>query len=153
MIGQGFDKTVRADGTPISIDLVTGEFVIGATNLPGPTVRVWREPFIYDPQKSLPEAWRYELVWPGGKVQATDDVFCYLAPQDGYKEKLEVSIHKGDPNFRFRDKCSFYFVNQQGQYGRGTIEIWADYTEEKVLASLSVCWNPDGSRNLEPKPE
>jgi len=161
LVGRWFEKTVRADGTPISLDLENEQYVghkgwktiIDATNLPGPTVRVWREPFLYDPQTSLPEAWRYEFVIPGGKAQFTEDEFCYLAPEIGCKDKLEVSFHKGDSNFRFRDKRSLYFVNQKGKYGQGIIEIWSDYTEDKAIVTLSVSWNPDGSRNLEPKPE
>jgi hypothetical protein len=153
LTSQGFEKRVRADGTPISLDVSSGQFVIGATTLPGPTVRVWREPFFYDPQTSLPEAWRYELIWPKGRVQFTEDTFCYLAPESGYQDKTEVNIIKGEPNFRFRDKRSFYFINQASQFGRGELEIYADYTEEKVLVIFSICWNPDGTRNLEPKPQ
>jgi hypothetical protein len=153
LIGRGFEKKVRADGTPISLDLTTGEFVIGATNLRGPTVRVWRDPLVFNYQTGLPNVWSYELIWPNGKIQPTSDIFCYFAPESGYEDKLGKTIRKGDPDYRFEDKQAFYFVNQQGQYGRGVLEILANRRGDTALVMLSVCWNPDGSRNLEPKPE
>ncbi len=161
LVGRYFEHRIRADGTPVSLDLQHEKYVgskgwktvANATQFPGPTVRVWREPFLFDPQSSRPNSWRYELIWPGCKFQTTKDIFCYLAPVDGYAEKIAFSFNKADADFRLRDECTFYFVNQQGQFGRGSINIRADYTEEEAYVNLSVCWNPDGSRNLEPKPE
>jgi hypothetical protein len=152
LINQGFEKKVRADGTPISLDLQSGKFVIGAANLPGPTVRVWRDPLVFDFQTALPKEWRYELMWPNGKICAPNNVFFYLAPENGYIDKWTRTIREGDPDYRFTDKIQFYFVNEKNQFGRGTLEILADRRDDTALVALYVSWNPDGSRNLEPKP-
>ena len=159
LVGRSFDRTVPVDGTSVSLDLVNEQFlgnngwktVVGAEIPPGPTLRIWREPAFFDPQRTRPTAWRYELTWPKGKFQSTDDALCYLAPSSGYGEKLEMSTHAEDRDFRLRDKRAFYFVDPAGRYGRGSLEVWADYGETTALATLYVFWNPDGSRNLEPE--
>ena len=147
-----FEQKISADGTPIAFNTMTGQPIIGMTNPSNPTLRIWRDPLRFDYQKSMPEEWRYEFIWPGGNVQPTQDTFCYRAPDKDYSDKIEQTFRKGTSGYRLREKQSFYFINGLHQFGTGVLEIWADRNGDEAEVMLSMSWNPDGTQNLEPEP-
>lgn len=148
-----FKVNLRADGTPVTFDFQSGGFVIGQTNTTGPTLRVWRDPLVFDHRTAPIKEWHYELVWPNGKICPAKDAFPYLAPKDGYLKKVGAQFKAGEGDFGYDKTFLFYFINEAGQFGNGSLEIIADWRGEDIhgaQVSLSVSWNPDGSRNLEP---
>ncbi len=147
---QSYQMNVRADGTPLTLDLQSGYFMLERTNFTGPTIRVWRDPLFYRDRTAEPKEWRYVLFWPSGKVCANHDIFPYLAPEQGYSNVYQASFLKAETNYSGVDHLSFYFINADHRYGIGKLEVKADCCDEEVFVRLSVRWNPDGTRNLEP---
>ena len=151
LIERRISRKLRADGTPLALDLETGLSAVGSASARGLIARVWREPLEFDYRTATPDVWRYELAFPEGRLRSTEEVFCYLAPEEGYESSVEETIRRGEGNYRYRAKRKFYVLTGRRLYGRGVLEVWADRMDETALVEVQVWLNPDGGRNLEPK--
>lgn len=100
-----------------------------------------------------PYKWNFEIDMLGGGIQKTDDLFLYQAPETGYNPILTVLHEASDPNWIREQTFIFYFKTNKNKYGRGEIFVSNWENESEVYCRMSITWNPDGSRNLEPKPE
>ncbi len=100
-----------------------------------------------------PYRWEFEINMPGGGIQKTKDDFLYLAPDADYSHNLSV-VHQADEvSWIWEQRIAFYFKTNNGKYGHGEVFISNWQNQDEAWCELSLTWNPDGSRNLEHKPE
>ena len=97
--------------------------------------------------------WGVEVNMLGGGVQKTDDPFLYESPESGYSSVLSIRHEAGDANWIWEQRIVFYFRTKTGKFGHGEMFISNWQNQDEIYCELGLTWNPDGSRNLEPKPE
>ena len=97
--------------------------------------------------------WGFEISLLGGGVQKTDDPFLYQAPESGYSSVLSIRHETGDADWIWEQRIVFYFKTRTGKYGHGEMFISNWQNQSEIYCELALTWNPDASRNLEPKPE
>lgn len=141
-VTPNFPVSVPRDGTPIAVDLLHRKF--GAE---GPLQIMQIKPEYLDANKAT--AWRFRMeIRDGGFVEHTDE-FPFEAPESGYQPVIDFDFKVGETNWATALARRYYIVfGQPRQYGWLSIEtrIGSDG------ARLEYAINPDGSRNLEPKP-
>lgn len=134
---------VARDGTPLSIDLVTGATSTReAGNL---VVRCWTE----DQGKSSGQKydWHCRVTIPGGGIVPTDEEFAFVAPETGYKPSTEITMQAERADWTSDVDLKFFFRLADGRYGRMTFSMIAGGQHFCMIDSVL---NPAGSRNLEP---
>lgn len=114
--------------------------------------RVWREPAILNTEQPELQLWKYSMSWRGARLQLTADVFPFEAPEDGYEEQVGETFTRGEDGFLDQLQRALYFRTDSGLYGRAELRIRAGDFGEEIGVYIDACWNPDGSRNLEPMP-
>lgn len=115
-------------------------------------VRIRRYPAVLNADQPRLQSWRYEMRWRGARLQLTRDVFPFEAPEDGYEEQVGETFTRGEDGFLDQLQRSLYFRTDSGMYGRAELRIRAGDFGEEIGVYIDACWNPDGSRNLEPMP-
>jgi hypothetical protein len=134
---------IPRDGTPVSIDLVTGATESGEKG--SLVLRCWTE----DKGKRSAEKydWRCVVTIPSGGVVATDEEFPFSAPETGYKPTAEIKMPADRTNWNSQADLKFYYRLADGRYGRMTFSMIAGGQHFCMIDSVL---NPSGSRNLEP---
>jgi len=135
----------RIDGTPSYVDLTEGKN--GLAPFGDLTVQFTRSERNTDQRFD----WTFTLgVVGGGLIEATDE-FMFLAPEDGYQPKFEITHKANDSDWANQERHKFYVKSQDGQhYARIEITI-IPYYQNKAAYDLNWDLNPNGSRNLEAK--
>ena len=134
---------VPRDGTPVSIDLVTGATAHGQNgNL---VIQCWTQDQGKKPGEKYD--WRCTVTVPGGGEVPTSDEFAFQAPEGGYMPSTEVQMIAGQPDWKDDVDLKFYFRLADGRYGRMTFSIIAGGQHFCIIDSVL---NPSGSSNLEP---
>ncbi|HEY3857107.1 MAG TPA: carboxypeptidase-like regulatory domain-containing protein [Verrucomicrobiae bacterium] len=143
--GSSWRGKVACDGTTNCFDLISGK--------PSPEgnleMTCTRDPLNYEPTNRFPYAYKYEIQFIGGGVQAADDEFSYLAPADGYSAKVTIERKLGDPKWRAGIDQEFYFKTSEGHYGRISVVWDAGHRPPPTIMRWECSINPSGSRNLE----
>ena len=135
---------IPRDGTPVSIDLVSGANTTGENgNL---VVRCWTK----DQGKKSGEKydWRSVVSVPGGGIVLTDEEFPFSAPESGYKPSIEINMPEDKAHWQSEGNLKFYYRLADGRFGRMTFSMIAGGQHFCLIDSVL---NPSGSRNLEPK--
>ncbi|MDH4475374.1 MAG: carboxypeptidase-like regulatory domain-containing protein [Verrucomicrobiaceae bacterium] len=139
-------KRVAHDGTPVGLDLKTPQ-PVAADGAPI-QVRVW----VIDakPQQWSGYRWKAEIRVPGGGFRVREDELDFEAPEDGYTEVLEFSMHPTDPSesWASRIPSNDYFIKLgDGTYARGVLNL--STLPDRAMVSLESWWNETGGRNLQ----
>ena len=114
---------------------------------------VKRERRIETPEDQSPYTWGFEINMLGGGIQLTSDPFLFLAPETSYLPMFSASHKAGDSGWVREQKIIFYFKTSANQYGHGEAFISNWMNQDGIYCEMSLAWNPDGSRNLESKPQ
>ena len=150
MIHKKIEARISCDGSPITVDLLTGQRAEKGGDL---TLSLTRKPLNIDLGK--PFDWSLKLtVAEGGLIEITD-YYPNQAPMDGYESVISKEIHAGPPHFTGNAfDHSYYFKSRDGKvYGRMKVHIQADYQPPPTRFEIEVFANPAGSRNLEYDPK
>ena len=143
LTGLKHNYRIPRDGTPISIDLVTGATTVGENgNL---VVRCWTQ----DVGKRSGEKydWRCLITVPGGGVVPINEEFPFQAPESEYVLTSEIAMPANRTNWTSDVDLKFYYRLPDGRYGRMTFSMIAGGDHFCMIDSVM---NPSGSRNLEP---
>ncbi len=133
---------VPRDGTPVAINLVTGN----ASNSENGDiiVKCWTQ----DAGKSPGEKydWRCLITIPQGGLVLTIEEFAFIAPSSGYLPSTEIVMPADAPNWSSNVSFKFYYRLADGRYGRMTFSMVASGHH---FCMIDSALNP-GSSNLEP---
>ncbi len=98
--------------------------------------------------------WTCTIQLERGGVQRSVDEFMFLAPGEGYFEKLEIAMKASNPNWRQVADVDFFVRTASGKFGRFSAHIagplFAD--EPRARVTLTGAINPAGDRSLESPP-
>ena len=96
--------------------------------------------------------WTFTLELERGGIQHSIDEFMFLAPADGYIQRLEITMKATNPNWRQKATVGFFARTASGKYGRFVIDVSGPYFGDGPRARVRIdgALNPAGSRNLEP---
>ena len=99
--------------------------------------------------------WSVSIVPVNGGIVETDDLYMNLAPVSGYQAKLEINMHKDNPNYQkaLLNKRYYITLNNGQKYGSLFVNIMPFVSIEDDACSIQITSkiNPTGSRNLELK--
>jgi hypothetical protein len=146
-----FQKNTRTpyDGTPVFFDLLEGEVHLDAA-VGDLRVTLHRSPLKVQFGGKTPYDWTATVEAVDGGVLESDDEFMYVAPENGYRTKLDITMPASAPNWSHRVKLAFYLKGRAGRlYGRVLVEFKTDSQQDKTGFSIDSVVNPSGSRNLE----
>jgi hypothetical protein len=154
----GFD--ILPDGTQLRINLMTGKKVASGGDL----VITLKHPKAEKGQQRLEHSpWTAQFIVAGGGFVESTARLMYLAPENGYVEKLVLGVTGQEPKVYWQGN---FYVNQStarkqyylklgnGCYARVIVEVLAE-TSPLFDSVVSLQWwlNPKpGSRNLEYDP-
>lgn len=133
---------VPRDGTPLRLDLMTGDTrTAGGADL---IAQCWTE------DEGKPSGarynWRCRIVASGG-LMITDEEFPFTAPENGYAPFFEIQMPADRPDWKNDVDLKFFYRLADGRYGRMTFSMIAGGQHFCMVDSFL---NPAGSRNLEP---
>jgi hypothetical protein len=147
LVGSTWRGKVACDGPTHRFDLVSGHPSTNG-NL---EITCSRVPVNLPPSNIKPFTYELQIAIIGGGVQATDDEFTYLAPENGYS-----------PNLRFGQKADalkwdrktpipkeYYIKTADGHYGRISVNWDLAFAQSPTYLEWECSINPSGSRNLE----
>lgn len=140
-IGIGQIAQLHHDGTPIEIDLLTGNQVpIGNGQL---KLELWRDISDINAQHFN---WKIQLSVPNGGLVETDEEFDFQAPQSGYQPSIVIDMPATNQNWQGEVNSKYYIQLANGDYGRIDFYLLAYNGAFTVHSAV----NPTGSQNLEP---
>jgi len=146
LVHQDFHFLIPCDGTPISVDPMTGKIVKNSGDL---TISFARNPVQI--RRGTPFEWSLTLDVPNGGLQEIHDAYPYEAPADGYQPTITITTGPNPPNYVDSTEKSYYYQSPDGKYyGRITITLQADFQPPPTFFHIDAYLNPSGSRNLEP---
>ena len=87
----------------------------------------------------------------GGFIE-TDDIFMYLAPEDGYQKKITIVLDKNDNTWTTSLEKKFYLKSRNGNVYSSLICKFISHPSGEGLVSISTFINPNCSTNLEYDP-
>jgi hypothetical protein len=141
-----FHKNFRVprDGTPVLVDLATGNLTQSSEN--SLVVECWtgddvkKQGWKYD--------WKCQVSVPGGGLQIYSEQFPFLAPQDGYvlSDLIDMTV-TNNVSWAYDVQHNYYIHTTAGNFGRIVFGMIAGGDNFCVIDSY---FNPSGSRNLEP---
>ncbi len=105
--------------------------------------------FVAEQGKEIKRAdWKVIFRSKSGGMLESDEPFMYLAPEDGYQQKIIVEQHKDDPEFKSKVSKRYYLKSRSGKlYARLEMEITPFYNDYSLIY-MRYWVNPNGSRNL-----
>lgn len=138
------------DGTPLAIDLATGETGSGDAAL---EIRCWATPEKrYGEGRNAPFDWRFEISVHGGGLLAREDPNRVMAPEEGYGSVVAVEMPGSLPTTEWRwsvSNLSYWVRLGNGTYAMFGLSVRAG---RQNLVYVDSWHNPTGSRNLEHDP-
>jgi hypothetical protein len=140
-VKQKLGVEVPVDGTPVSVDLMTGRVGEGGQLQIAQT----------KPERSGvsgAKEWSFQMAVPDGGFVEENDEFPFEAPEGGYRPIVQLVFKAGTTNWMTNFKKSYYIAfGKPRRYGRLMVETGIGMAG----ARLEYAINPDGSRYLEPK--
>jgi hypothetical protein len=138
---------VPKNGTPVNIDLATGQRAAAGAN--GVRIEVWTQD-----QRANAEGhydWRCRVSVPGGGLLELKEQFHFEAPEIGYQDYDEIVMRSTDPSWRKRFKRNYFAQLPSGNYARFQFEFTSGGDHFFMMESYL---NPSpGRRNLEFDPQ
>jgi len=131
------------NGSPVFLDLLN--CVVG--NDGQLKIEGWKELKDF---KTTQNSWGFRLTIPNGGLIEENDEFPFEAPDSDadYQSVMEWHFKNGDPDWKGSLKKSFYIkFGNPPRYGIVSVQT----TAFAPGVYLNYLFNPDGSRNLEPK--
>ncbi len=142
-------RSVPADGTPVFLNLVTGEF----GNEPVPStdlcIAVRRTPENLNAPPQGPSHWAVNIRVKRGGVLQTEDLFAYWAPETGYVAELDAVPVRNVPGDMWSAKLKFYLKVRERLHARLEMHCYLDDSGRPKSVRYTTWLNPTGSRNLE----
>lgn len=144
MASAKLDDTIPCDGTPVSYNLLTGKRAPNGDMI----VKLIRSPV--NIVRGKPFDWTLQLEIQNGGLVEQSDAYPNQAPAEGYQSSVTIDMPAKGASWTEHLTRPFYFKSRGGQnYGRMTIEIYADFQPSPTVFSALIYANPSGSRNLE----
>jgi len=138
---------VPKNGTPVSIDLATGERTSASANCL--KVEVWTQNQTLN--TADPYHWRCRVSVPGGGLVERKEQFDFEAPAAGYQQYDEIVMLSNDPLWKKRFKKNYFARFPSGNYARLQFEFTSGGDHFFMVTSYL---NPrPGSRNVEFDPQ
>jgi hypothetical protein len=136
---------IPKDGSPVLIDLATGNTTTASESA------FKMECWTHDNEKK--EGWKFDwkcrISVPGGGLQIYDGGFPFLALEDGYVSEEIIDMPVADnPQWAEDVQRKFYIKTADGHFARMEFRMIAHGDH---FCQIDSFFNPDGSRNLEPK--
>jgi len=142
--------SVPCDGTPVYLDLVTGKS--GTNSAPCDMVlTLLREPQDLLRNQIKQFNWSLDIQMPDGGLQTNVTEFPYLAPADGYTNRLYQAYLTNEAGWKRVAELALFIHNRRGQhYGHVKFRVEGGWGEGPVIfLRYEAIINPAGSRNLE----
>jgi len=152
LISFRIEKYIPVDGTPVSLDLQTGQQVASGGDL---TIRLQS---VTKPSVRAEYDWQVSMqMVDGGIIQDSSGLGLqkmFQAPDSGYEPEFDLSFQKNTRQWTPRFNDDFYFTSQGSKcYGKLWLEVDTDVVRNgTALVTLKGYLNPSGSRNLESEP-
>ena len=94
--------------------------------------------------------WSFSIEAIHGGLLESDDDFMYLAPESGYKPKMEMQLDPTESGWAGSVRKRFFFRTRDGQsFGSAQVEVYSIYNTHSAI-EINYSINPNGSRNLQP---
>jgi len=147
LVGSSWHGKVACDGAMQRFDLLNGHPSADG-NL---EIICSRTPINLPPANIKPYTYRFQITVIGGGIQATDDEFTYLAPENGYAPSLTFGQTAEDPKWDRRTPIpkDYYIKTADGHYGRLSVDWDLAFAQSPTILKWDCSINPSGSRNLE----
>ena len=146
LVERRMEINLGADGGELRFDLISGK-QIEDKNVPANLVITFLSPSIRQKRRD----WAMELSVPDGGIMSTEELYPYMAPNDGYKSSVFVKTGKGDDKWRSTN-YRFYIKGNNGKF-YAVIELKIRFFEnDGVRVGIYSRCNADGSTDLVPKP-
>jgi len=144
-------KLIPYDGRSVWIDLADGRIMEGDASQGDLRITLKRSPLEIEANRREPFDWHATITASSGGVVASTDEFMYLAPTEGYKESLELSMPRTATNWTAIKQVPLYVKGRGGQlYGRVTLEFRVDYSGPRTGFTIDAAANLNGSPSLQP---
>jgi hypothetical protein len=138
---------VPKNGSPVSIDLATGERTSASANCL--KVEAWTEDKTSNAAGSY--HWRCRVSVPGGGLVERKEQFDFEAPALGYQQYDEIVMLSNDPSWTRRFKKNYFAQFPSGNYARLQFQFTSGGDHFFIVESYL---NPrPGSRNVEFDPQ
>jgi hypothetical protein len=134
---------IPRDGTPVGIDLTTGNFTTGGSG--NFVVQCWTDD--QGKPSGLKYDWHCVVTIPGGGLVLSDEAFPFLAPDTGYVSTNQIAMPADQPGWKSDVDVKLYYRLSDGRYGRMKFSMIAGGDHFCMIDSY---FNPSGSPNLEP---
>jgi hypothetical protein len=140
---------VAKDGSPISLDLITGKKKAVTNAL---QIQIWTQDAGVPRNGRHPFAWKAIVSVPGGGLQPRKgDGYDFQAPTDGYASEEMIDMQPNDPNWNSEITKDYWIHFSDGLYARATIEFYIGRFQNIYVTSYL---NPQpGHTNLEYNPD
>jgi hypothetical protein len=144
---------VRPDGTPITIDLLTGKSQPARSPTGDLLVSLKRPEGLLYP--SSPFEWEFEIKGVNAGIVETKEIFAYEAPESGYESGYKYQLRTTTGEGGYTEKRKYYVRGRDGSF-YASLEVVANSnadTSGEAWGAFNMKYrlNPRGSRNLEPK--
>jgi hypothetical protein len=144
LVRKGIASPLRYDGTPTTLDLVTGS---------GGNIGDLRVTLVRNHQQIASSQHNYEWTLTmealnGGLIESSDEQM-YRAPDDGYQPKFVVHMLASDPKWAGQKSFNLYVKLRGNLYGRVEVKALVDSDRATTPFYVTSFINPSGSRNLE----
>ena len=148
LIVKGIGHKIARDGTPIQINLTTGE-IYNVTN-GDIQVQAWTNDASVTINSGQHYDWRCKITVPGGGLQPRTGQFSFEAPTDGYQPSDEIDMPANSDQWRQQAQRSYFLQLANGDYARIDFQMVAGGDH---FFTINSYLNPtQGHRNLEYDP-
>jgi hypothetical protein len=138
---------VGGDGAPIRFDLSNGH-PSASGDL---EIICSRAPVDLPPANVKPFTYKLQITVIGGGIQANEDEFSYLAPENGYSPSVTFGQLKDAVEWNRKTPIpnEYYIKTAGGHYGRFSLTWDVAFAQSPTALNWGCFINPSGSRNLE----
>jgi len=149
LIVKGVGKKIARDGTPVQINLTTGQtYNVQNGDM---QVQAWTNDASVPVNSGLHYDWRCKITIPGGGLQPRAGDFNFEAPSAGYQPSDEIDMPANDIQWRDNAKRSYFLQLKNGEYARIDFQMIAGGDHFFEITSYL---NPiPGHRDLEYDPK
>jgi hypothetical protein len=139
-VGIGQLAQLRSDGTPVELDLLTGQQALDAAGTL--KLELWRDSADKVGSKF---GWRCQISAPGGGLIETGQEFALRAPESGYVGVISIDMPTSSQDWKSQIRRKYYIHMGGGKYGIFELSIlgW------NGVFTVKSAVNPSGSRVLE----